>query len=826
MPAKDTEVEAGQLIGRVGSLIEVNDLMGKRIIDGPHCHYDIQNKSYATYVSDHEPDPRGQRPDPRTYTNYGGLEVLVGVNADGGYTTAQVIMSEADWANTTITKICDANRILLSSATSETSAIFGTGGDLMGFKTVTMFSDGLRREVYADLRGNETRSVRISGGVRLESRNGLSMTYTTTPYARVPGVDGDQVINSDGSITVRNANGVELGTITFNTEDSGGGTLQIGSQAFSFGASDFLNVNAQGTLSQGWIDADGRSVQHVFSPDGSFIENRWDRYDNYLGTTSSTVGTSGPITNSFEFIFNPSPASGDGQNSGASDPNATANQVREGLVGTGGGWTVTTDPDLLNNDQAVGGVTDNTAAAAWTQILAGDVRPGNANVAESVLVTELTDKFAADPSDPGSGAWDPALTAAALNLLDARAQTTAPTDPLVLDLNGDGVKLTAYLSDPVLFDADHDGGALEQTGWVSKEDGLVVYDLNDNGQIDNMSEVLSEYFNGTVGTGGTAGTKPFANGLAALASLDSNSDGAFTSTDAAWNSVRVWVDANHDGKSFLDANGNGVFDTGEVSELKTLAELGITRINLTGTTQSGLVRDGNEVLATATFVQNVDAAGQGVPVGTPGSTTVTREALAANFLANPNGSTFTQIGSGLIASTQGSGTVAATSAYLSTSTTGETIDLAALGVRNAAGGSGDDTLLGDGNNNWLAGGLGSDTFDAGAGDDVLLIDAADEQANIHGGTGTDTVQVIGDAGVTLNLAAAEIEIAQGGRGDDILIGGGRSSIFVRGGIRDVASFIAFWYSPPRDAAPSPPGRPGHPAPCDGAGDRADGHLPG
>lgn len=33
-------------------------------------------------------------------------------------------------------------------------------------------------------------------------------------------------------------------------------------------------------------------------------------------------------------------------------------------------------------------------------------------------------------------------------------------------------------------------------------------------------------------------------------------------------------------------------------------------------------------------------------------------------------------------------------------------------------------------------------------------------------------QVIGDGGVTLNLAQAEIEAAIGGRGDDILIGGG------------------------------------------------------
>src|SRR5687768_5979397 len=59
----------------------------------------------------------------------------------------------------------------------------------------------------------------------------------------------------------------------------------------------------------------------------------------------------------------------------------------------------------------------------------------------------------------------------------AFAQNHVPTDPLALDLNGDGVKLTDWRSDPVLFDADHDGGSLEQTGWVDRTDGIAVYDL-------------------------------------------------------------------------------------------------------------------------------------------------------------------------------------------------------------------------------------------------------------------------------------------------------------------------------------------------------------
>lgn len=40
-------------------------------------------------------------------------------------------------------------------------------------------------------------------------------------------------------------------------------------------------------------------------------------------------------------------------------------------------------------------------------------------------------------------------------------------DPLILDLNGDGVRLTSFQDNLVLFDVDHDGGSKEQTGWVA-----------------------------------------------------------------------------------------------------------------------------------------------------------------------------------------------------------------------------------------------------------------------------------------------------------------------------------------------------------------------
>ncbi|WP_183142275.1 calcium-binding protein [Pseudomonas cichorii] len=442
------------------------------------------------------------------------------------------------------------------------------------------------------------------------------------------------------------------------------------------------------------------------------------------------------------------------------DHDAAAAEVAQGLINSGGGWNLSYDANKLNLNQYQGNWINNTFTNAATQILADGYRPGNVNTVKDVFDFSLRNST--------QGMTYGSTLAALLNSGDASARVTLPTDPLVLDLNGDGVRLTDYLGAPVLFDADNDGGSLEETGWVSPEDGIVVVDANANGKIDNISETLSEYFGGVAGKDGNAGEKRFSNGFTALASLDSNADGVFDNRDDAWSSVKVWVDANHDGKSWDDANGNGSVDANEKSELKSFAELGITRINLNSVAQSGEVRDGNEVLARGTFVQNG----------------VSKEAIAANFLANPNGHVFTANGTGTVISTQGGGNVSPVSGYASSSTTGEHIDVASKGVTNATGGSGNDVLQGDAQTNWLAGGQGSDTFYGGAGDDVLLIDGDDLSENIHGGDGTDIVQVLGDKGVYLNLADAGVEIAQGGRGNDTFIGGGSSTVYMRGGDGD------------------------------------------
>jgi hypothetical protein len=148
--------------------------------------------------------------------------------------------------------------------------------------------------------------------------------------------------------------------------------------------------------------------------------------------------------------------------------------------------------------------------------------------------------------------------------------------PLVLDLDGDGIETTQLNSNPVYFDVDKDG-LRERSGWVSADDGLLVLDRNQNGSIDDASELFGYGKTVTVTaavTNAISDVHPVAGiddewsgGFAELAALQTINDGVVDANDAVFNSLRVWRDFNQD----------GVSDTGE---LFSLAELNITSINL------------------------------------------------------------------------------------------------------------------------------------------------------------------------------------------------------------------------------------------------------
>lgn len=143
-------------------------------------------------------------------------------------------------------------------------------------------------------------------------------------------------------------------------------------------------------------------------------------------------------------------------------------------------------------------------------------------------------------------------------------------DPVVLDLDGDGIKTTSVNSDvAVIFDHNGDGFA-ELTGWADLHDGVLGMDRNGNGIIDDGKELFGDQ---TILKSGQRAT----SGFEALAELDSNRDGKIDANDEAYSQLRVLT---------LNATGYGY-------QLRTLEELGIKSINLDSTITNVTDAQGN-----------------------------------------------------------------------------------------------------------------------------------------------------------------------------------------------------------------------------------------
>ncbi|MFD2451357.1 Ig-like domain-containing protein [Ideonella paludis] len=152
--------------------------------------------------------------------------------------------------------------------------------------------------------------------------------------------------------------------------------------------------------------------------------------------------------------------------------------------------------------------------------------------------------------------------------------------PLVLDLNGDGVQ-TVGIEHGVAFDLNADGKK-EQTGWTDGQDGLLVWDRNGNGQVDNGTELFGDATR--LSNGQTA-----RDGFSALADLDSNGDGLITAADAQFANLEVWVDSNQDGQT-------------QAGELVGLGAVGVVSLNLNAQ-QTEVLQNGNIIGLTSHYTK-------------------------------------------------------------------------------------------------------------------------------------------------------------------------------------------------------------------------------
>lgn len=428
--------------------------------------------------------------------------------------------------------------------------------------------------------------------------------------------------------------------------------------------------------------------------------------------------------------------------------------------------------------------------AVWIGTADGIAASGNARVWKEVGL----------PPNPWVGAASQILSSyiktqvgfSSHSLQDAKdnlQRNFSHAEPLVFDLDGDGLELVTIQESNVFFDWDGDG-TFERTSWVAADDAILVIDLDLDGNIDQAAEL-------TFAESGAAGPTD----LDRLKGYDSNQDGILDTSDLKFGEFRLWRDLNQD----------GISDAGELVDLATA---GVTSINLNGTSvapagDSAIYwfdTNGDGIVDPSEVYTDVDEAPPGYLVGevrdgayvfhssVANTVTSTIETYTVALGFDPNGVRGDFVGSDLVI-THEDGQVKVF--HLGVGTNGETLDFTGTDHSGAFGGTGndvfttsgptnvtffggdgDDELRGGFGDDLLIGGSGADIISGGAGNDLLLVDADDLTAGVSGGSGHDVLLVDSSAGLAIDLTALNVEEAYGGAGADSLLAVGSAGNIV------------------------------------------------
>ncbi len=563
---------------------------------------------------------------------------------------------------------------------------------------------------------------------------------------------------STGNISIRREYLVDASTTLVLSEYTILSNGQITSTMAGYGGLTFVDINAFSlfnTLKQTNVSVSG--LTGTVSSDALYGRIS----STFLGDTPG-----GTVNNSLLDITTSSYANGAPQQTDTSLTSPSDFAPGGLIVGIDSGRVVTPDVNL-----------DGFGPVLRNLVIGGGFRPAAQEIADLqnnpfvMMDRDGTPRVTITPEQAmgGTFATDPLFGDALRGLIRlSRAQAGAPgmtnVDPLVLDLDGDGVEASSWITNNVYFDSLADG-KLRHTGWAAGGDGMLVLDNNGDGKITSMSEMVSEFFS----RGATPGA--YVDGFQALRQLASSPTATvFSRTTSGMNSstgnlffddLRVWVDADED----------GVTDSGE---LKTLAGLGIASISLVGIGDVGASIGGNDVVNSATFTLTGGAA---------------RDIASLRFQVEDSTTTVTTGSGNSVIRTTGNQAV---TSYVVSGATPVSINVSTFTLPD---GSMPNAFLSNNalNNSfvanatdtksyWLGGGSGSNTLRGGAGDDVLIINSTTLQANIDGRGGFDVVKVDDDNGVRLDLKAANIEQALGDDGADLFDASGMTTnAFLDGG---------------------------------------------
>ena len=142
------------------------------------------------------------------------------------------------------------------------------------------------------------------------------------------------------------------------------------------------------------------------------------------------------------------------------------------------------------------------------------------------------------------------------------AEETSPPvsrEPLVIDLNRDG---KTDVSGVQFFDLDVNGRR-ELTAWAGEGDGILVFDKNGSGIIEDGSELFGDHYL-------KSDSSLASSGFDALSDLDSNGDVIIDENDVEFANIKIWANLDDD----------GIFSP---DELISLEDAGIASIDLSDT---------------------------------------------------------------------------------------------------------------------------------------------------------------------------------------------------------------------------------------------------
>lgn len=165
--------------------------------------------------------------------------------------------------------------------------------------------------------------------------------------------------------------------------------------------------------------------------------------------------------------------------------------------------------------------------------------------------------------------------------VSAETQAVKQSDPLTLDLNGNGIE-TSGLDKGSVFDINGDG-APDRTSFAAGGDGVLAMDHNGNGVIDSGRELFGDQ-NGSQ------------NGYAELARYDQNGDGWIDAKDPVFNDLILLI-------------GEGA-DTFRVSGAMTLTDAGVKAIGLKYDNATGKTSGGDDTAQTGVFMKSDGTAGK------------------------------------------------------------------------------------------------------------------------------------------------------------------------------------------------------------------------